>query len=448
MKSKKLNIVVTVLLIFVLLGALAACACVAGLADAKHKKLEIGGALPSDYSINGIDVSGQSILGAKNTVESTLGSRKIDLCGANISISEFTQINVEFGPDDVGISSYIIDKGSLDAETSYKVDKKKLKNIVKGLNCKEPEDAKVEFAGGKAVMIPEVYGNTLNITNKVVEELESCLSNDIDPNLSKFYKQPKVICEDLEKSLKKAREWNDYKLKVTTDDFQMKLSDASKHLLWNGKKAVLSEEWIEKKVDKLAGKLDTYGKTRSFVTNSGNSINVPGGTMGWQLNKDETVAAIRKAVKKKQNSVELVWANRGAVICDSDTGNDIGDTYVEVSISQQKVWYYKNRKVVLESSTVTGLPTTERHTKIGVHHILYKQRDRILTGSANAYSSFVSYWMPFTWDGQGLHDASWRSRFGGSIYTYNGSHGCVNLPVSFASQLYAQLETGTPVIVY
>ena len=54
--------------------------------------------------------------------------------------------------------------------------------------------------------------------------------------------------------------------------------------------------------------------------------------------------------------------------------------------------------------------------------------------------------MPFTWDGQGLHDASWRSSFGGSIYSYNGSHGCVNLPVSFASQLYEEAKTGTPVI--
>lgn len=126
--------------------------------------------------------------------------------------------------------------------------------------------------------------------------------------------------------------------------------------------------------------------------------------MGWQLNKGETEAAINKAVKKKQSNVELVWSNKGAVMWDFDRGNDIVDTYVEVSINQQEVWYYKNGNLILESSIVTGLPTTERHTKIGVHHILYKQRDRILRGSAGAWNSFVSYWMPFTWDGQGLHN--------------------------------------------
>ena len=48
----------------------------------------------------------------------------------------------------------------------------------------------------------------------------------------------------------------------------------------------------------------------------------------------------------------------------------------------------------------------------------------------------------------GLHDASWRSRFGGNIYTYNGSHGCVNMPRSEVSKLYNMVEIGTPVYVH
>ena len=143
-----------------------------------------------------------------------------------------------------------------------------------------------------------------------------------------------------------------------------------------------------------------------------------------------------------------MWDSKGAAIWDPETENDIGDTYVEVSISQQKVWYYKDGILELETSTVTGLPTPERQTKTGLHQILYKQRDRVLRGSRRAWHSFVNYWMPFTPDGQGLHDARWRRRFGGSIYKSSGSHGCVNLPSSAASQLYAKLETGTPVIVY
>ena len=103
---------------------------------------------------------------------------------------------------------------------------------------------------------------------------------------------------------------------------------------------------------------------------------------------------------------------------------------------------------MLDSACVTGLPTVERQTKKGAHRILYKQRDRILRGSARAWSSFVNYWMPFTWDGQGLHDASWRASFGGNIWKSSGSHGCVNLPKSAAGQIYEVVETNMPVIVY
>lgn len=54
--------------------------------------------------------------------------------------------------------------------------------------------------------------------------------------------------------------------------------------------------------------------------------------------------------------------------------------------------------------------------------------------------------MPFH-NGVGLHDASWRSEFGGTIYKYSGSHGCVNLPYSAAKAIYAEAEIGTTVIV-
>ena len=64
-----------------------------------------------------------------------------------------------------------------------------------------------------------------------------------------------------------------------------------------------------------------------------------------------------------------------------------------------------------------------------------------------SYSSHVSFWMPFN-GGQGLHDATWRSSFGGSIYRGSGSHGCVNCPYSTAAVLYKYVEEGFPVIVY
>ena len=53
--------------------------------------------------------------------------------------------------------------------------------------------------------------------------------------------------------------------------------------------------------------------------------------------------------------------------------------------------------------------------------------------------------MPFYGNIYGLHDATWRSYFGGTIYEYDGSHGCINMPLSVARRLYETIKVGTMV---
>ena len=48
----------------------------------------------------------------------------------------------------------------------------------------------------------------------------------------------------------------------------------------------------------------------------------------------------------------------------------------------------------------------------------------------------------------GLHDASWRSNFGGDYYLYAGSHGCVNTPLDAIATIYNNITVGTLVVVY
>ena len=114
-------------------------------------------------------------------------------------------------------------------------------------------------------------------------------------------------------------------------------------------------------------------------------------------------------------------------------------TYIKVSISKQKMWYYKNGKLKKSSSVVTGM-RNEHDTPRGNFRVMGKARKIYLIGED--YRSFVNYWMPF-YGGYGLHDATWRSYFGGDIYKYNGSHGCVNLPYSVAKYLYNHVPVGT-----
>ena len=124
---------------------------------------------------------------------------------------------------------------------------------------------------------------------------------------------------------------------------------------------------------------------------------------------------------------------------------------MEVDLTKQHLWFYKNGSLVVESDLVSGSVSANKQTKTGAFPLAWKQSPRVLTGDAasgsGSYSTEVQYWMPF-YEGQGLHDASWRSSFGGDIYLTNGSHGCVNLPPAVAQTIYENIDVGTAIIIY
>ena len=109
------------------------------------------------------------------------------------------------------------------------------------------------------------------------------------------------------------------------------------------------------------------------------------------------------------------------------------------------MYFYYQGELFLETDFVSGDVATGHATPEGIFAVTYKQKNRVLRGPD--YESFVYYWMPF-YGGYGMHDATWRRTFGGSIYLNNGSHGCVNLPKKIAAKIYDCVETGFPVICY
>ncbi len=147
----------------------------------------------------------------------------------------------------------------------------------------------------------------------------------------------------------------------------------------------------------------------------------------------------------KQHSITGTAINRTLTVNGNIYGKAMGDTYVEVSIDKQHMWYYKNGKLIVETDVVTGNADGWHNTPKGYFSMYQRARNTTLSGPG--YSSFVEYWMAFS-GGCGIHDASWRSRFGGSIYKGDGSHGCVNTPIDKVRIIYNNSDYGTPVIVY
>ena len=119
------------------------------------------------------------------------------------------------------------------------------------------------------------------------------------------------------------------------------------------------------------------------------------------------------------------------------------NAYIDISISNQALYYYEYGELVLYSDVVTGI---NDGTPVGNFRVVNKARNATLKGED--YESFVSYWIAFYGGTYGMHDASWRSYFGGNIYQYAGSHGCVNMPYYKVHALYNMVEIGTPVYIH
>ena len=205
---------------------------------------------------------------------------------------------------------------------------------------------------------------------------------------------------------------------------------------------VLDEQAIADYIVGLAKEYDTLGTTRYFTTSTGGRVKVVGGDYGWQINVQDEIGEVIKLIKEGKPVEREPLYTQSAL---KHGTNDIGSTYVEVNLSKQHIWFYKSGELIVEGDIVTGNLKKNYDTPQGTYALAYKAADVVLRGPG--YASPVKYWMPFN-GGIGLHDANWRSTFGGEIYRTNGSHGCVNLPTKVANEIFDNIEAGIPVICY
>lgn len=184
----------------------------------------------------------------------------------------------------------------------------------------------------------------------------------------------------------------------------------------------------------------------TFVSAMANLYDVPGKLALDQDAEKKYLTSLIKSGTNEASHKPSMNSIAGDTVVDATAAAQFeGQTYVDVSISQQKLIYFVNGAPVLVSDLVTGNTSKGHGTPKGIFQIYNKQRGRTLRGQG--YSAYVNYWMPFTGN-YGLHDATWRSSFGGEIYKTNGSHGCVNMPKSMAEALYNMVSVGTVVYIH
>ena len=321
----------------------------------------------------------------------------------------------------------------------------------------EPVSAYPKFDGESFKVEPEVYGSAVDmeILTKKIKEYITNFEPELNLLNEKCYKVPKYTTESKEVQ-KACDDMNKYcQASITYPMKENVVVDKALISTWVSADAdmnvTFNEEAVRAWMRDFGKTYDTVGTTRTITSPTGKTVEVSGGTYGWSIDEEAETQNLIASIKNGEVVTREPAYEKTAA---SHAAQDWGTTYLEVDLSAQHMWYIVNGAIALETDVVTGLPDAKHATPAGVYSILYTEPDSKLIGEKDPetgkpiYETYVRYWMPFTYQGHGFHDADWQTAFGGSRYQSYGSHGCVNMPVDQAGALFNMLSAGTPVVLH
>ena len=425
--------------------------------------------------INGIPVSGMTPQDAKSYMEGFFNGNyalKLQDKNGNKETIRDTEIGLEMQvTGDIG--AVLTDQNARGRENGpgidnkYQVDAKmvydegRLDAILPELSCVKngapTTDAYISaYEEGKDFsIIPEVQGTEIDM-----DRLKEAVRNALDNRTSLVsladtgcYKQVSVKSdnEELNRLCSNMNRFKDVTITYTFGD-QKELLAGTEIAKWinggTGTGMTIDEQKAAAYIKSLADKYDTYGKPHVYKSTSGREVTI-NGNYGWQINQQEELVALKNMINNCSSQTrEPAYSQTAA----SRNGYDFGNTYVEIDMGEQKLYMYKDGECIVNTPIVTGNVSKNYTTPEGLYTLYYKERNRILRGpkladGSYSYESPVSYWMPFN-GGIGLHDATWRGKFGGTIYKTNGSHGCINMPLNAAKTVYENVYKNIPILCF
>ncbi len=163
-----------------------------------------------------------------------------------------------------------------------------------------------------------------------------------------------------------------------------------------------------------------------------------------ELARVETVGSQQNGWIQVRCAGQLGWVSATYLLFNVGTGTGSGEIWMDINLSTQSMVVYQGDKVLARTYVSTGRPGFD--TPTGTYYINRKVPVKDMTGTLGGeyyYVHDVPSVMYFTNRGHAIHGAYWHNNFG-----YRMSHGCVNLPVSFASWLYSITPMGARVRIH
>ena len=430
--------------------------------------------------INGVDCSQKTAYEVEQLMAEKLSEYSIEVSSRNIAAQTIRGEDIDYQYMSTGEILQLLKKQKpyewirgLYEQKSYTVsenvgyNKTLLQEQLKSLNCAqaenqvEPENAYVAFQDNQFVIVPETEGSKLNIKEayKLLDAAVEANEASIDfSDNQDAYVSAEVTQDDpaLQSALEACNNYTKASITYTFGDQSTTLDgntikdwlqfDEKGQLVWDDNSF---QQHVADYVAQLAATYDTVGTEREFQATSGRTVYVSSSVYGWKIDQAAETAQLSQEIQSgTQTTREPVYsqtANAYGV-------NDLGNTYIEVDLSEQHMYYYQDGVNIFESDFVSGnMSYADRQTHAGIFTLYYKKSPDVLRGgqkgTANYYEQPVQYWMPFD-GGIGFHDADWRDEFGGDIYLTSGSHGCINLPPENAEVLYDLIQYDVPIVCF
>lgn len=438
--------------------------------------------LPNTY-INNVNVSGMTLEEVEkeflhSDVSDSFVIHKQDGTDVTIPVTDFDyhydtkeQLEKLFDKQDANawFTGYL---GTADYTFSDKssYDKNKLKELLSKADWGSTKNKNAEIVlTDKGYTVNEaVQGDEMDYPALESYLLGSFASGKLEVNAadSGCYIKPTVYAADLEEECEKLNKmWNmsitydfDYTTeKLSGDELREMITVADDGAITADRDKCMAY------VEKLAKKYDTYGKDRKFNATIQGKITVEhsdDAVYGWWIYKDATCDALvemlesgesQKKVKPIYYATEFGFEYTG--VPEARTAkDDIGKTYMEVDLTNQTFWYYKDGKLEYTCLIVSGQTTSMARTTLeGVYKLWNKQVDyrmKATNADGESWDTKCNYWNNVSICGIGMHDSTWRYAFGGNIYKWNGSHGCINMPYDAAKYIHDNVPLGIPVVMY
>lgn len=418
--------------------------------------------------INCVNVSGKTVEEVKAQMAAELQSYTLNLKerdgkseqirGSDIGIKynsrgEYKNFKDRQNPFNWVSAAFNSKDSKMTDELSY--DTKLLKERVDKLSCFqanniiEPKSPSFKYTDKGYIIVNEVNGNKVNKDILYDHVAKAILKEETTVDLESIncYVKPKYTSE-FPKVIETKNILNKYVSSKITYAFGERKETIDNSIInkWlkvnENLEITFDDKEMKNYMNTFFNTYNTVGKRRNFVTSSRGTISIGSGDYGWLINADKEIQELGEVIKKGETITKEPTYIQKAV---SRGNNDIGNTYVEIDITNQHLWFYKNGSLVVQGDVVTGNVSSNHSTPQGIYSLKYKQRNTVLRGPG--YNAPVDFWMPFN-GGIGIHDASWRGEFGGNIYRTGGSHGCINSPYYLAKAIFNNIEEETPVVCY